>query len=291
MTALLEKYRDDIPEYTKLTSLLTTEEGRRMWLFELTDIRAGDFSEKPAYWAIGPVHCQEIVGVMAVIHFIDYLLTNKEQPEVADLLAHYTVSLIPMATPDGTDRVLHSAEIPRVVRVMRFRDPYGSWKISEEDPRVMILRKPDELEEEFYMVLNEGEFECENRRDHLYNGPERYPYNMNRNWPYGWLPAVGQKGAGEYPLQAAENRAIADFIASHTNLCFILSFHSSGGVLFYPPVTRLPQTLNRNDNKIMIPHKPCFARTGWVVRAKPDAVLTLHASSDRGGHCRTAIRL
>ena len=274
-TALLKKYADDYPEYVKLTSLLHTAEGREMWLVEITDTAEGDFSEKPAYAAIGPVHCQEVIGVMAVIHFLDYLLTNRKSPEVKDLLRHYTVCLIPMATPDGTDRVLNSSEIPRsiprqlnrdigakgiikkdldgdgVARIMRFRDPYGPWKISEEDPRVMILRKPDELEGEFYMVLNEGVFETDDWKDHLYNGPERYAYNMNRNWPYGWLPAVGQKGAGEYPLQADENKAIADFIASHRNLCFILSFHSSGGVLFYPPVTKAPQALNRTDLKVL----------------------------------------
>lgn len=274
-TKLLEKYIQEYPGYTKMTSLLTTEENREMWLFEITDTSTGDFSEKPAYCAIGPVHCQEVVGVMAVIHFIDYLLTNKDTPEVKDLLQHYTVSLIPMATPDGTDRVLHSSEIPRsiprqlnrdinsggimkkdmdgdgVVRVMRFRDPYGPWKISEEDPRVMILKKPDELEGEFYTVLNEGEFETDDWKNQIYNGPERYPYNMNRNWPYGWLPAVGQKGAGEYPLQAAENKAIADFIATHRNLCFILSFHSSGGVFFYPPATKPTSAMTRNDQRIM----------------------------------------
>lgn len=270
-TALLQKYAAEYPEYTRLSTLLTTDEGREMWLMEITDTHTGDFSEKPAYAAIGPVHCQEVIGVMAVIHFMDFLLTNKDTTEVRDLLQHYTICLIPMATPDGTDRVLNTAEIPRsiprqlnkdidskgiikkdmdgdgVARIMRFRDPYGPWKISDQDLRVMIRRKPDELEGEFYMVLNEGEFESEDWRDHLYNGPEKYPYNMNRNWPYGWLPAVGQKGAGEYPLQASENKAIADFIASHRNLCFILSFHSSGGVLFYPPVTKSPKDLSKND--------------------------------------------
>ncbi|MDL2258797.1 M14 family metallopeptidase [Eubacteriales bacterium OttesenSCG-928-K08] len=274
-TRMLKEYVAQYPDYINISSLLHTEEGREVWLVALTDTRTGDYSEKPAYCAIGPVHCQEVVGVMTVMHFVDYLLTNKDEPQVAQLLKDYTVYLIPMATPDGTDRVLNTSEIPRsiarklnddatykgimkkdmdgdgIVRVMRFRDPYGPWKISQEDPRVMILRKPDELEGEFYMVLNEGEFECEDWRDHLYNGPERYPYNMNRNWPYDWLPAVSQKGAGDYPLQADENKAIADFIVSHKNLCFILSFHSSGGVLFYPPATQPQTALNRFDMRVM----------------------------------------
>lgn len=275
VTALLKDYAGKYPRYLRLSSLLTTEEGREMWLVELTDTETGDFSEKPAYGTIGPVHCQEIVGVMVIMHLIDCVLSNLDTPEIQDILSHYTLCLIPMASPDGTDRVLHTPEIPRsvprkvtrdidssgvikkdmdgdgVVRLMRFRDPYGPWKISEEDPRVMILKKPDELEGDFYMVLNEGEFENGDWRSQLYNGPERYPYNLNRNWPFEWLPAVGQKGAGEYPLQAAENKALADFLASHKNLCFVLSLHSSGGVLFYPPVTKPVSALNRNDLRVL----------------------------------------
>lgn len=275
MTAVLQDFAAKYPEYLQLTSLLHTAEGRESWLVEITNTATGDFSKKPAYCAIGPVHCQEVIGVMAVLHFIDYIFANRENPDVQDLLDHYTICLLPMPTPDGTDRVLNTAEIPRsvprqinkdlqprgiikkdmdgdgVARVMRFKDPYGPWKISEEDPRVMILKKPDELEGEFYTVLNEGEFETDDWKDHIYNGPERYGYNLNRNWPLGWIPAVGQKGAGEYPLQAEENKAIADFMCSHKNLCFILSYHSSGGVFFYPPANKAPGAIDRTDLKAL----------------------------------------
>ena len=46
-----------------------------------------------------------------------------------------------------------------VVRMMRYKDPYGIWKLDPEDPEQMVERKPDETAGEFYSVWTEGSFE------------------------------------------------------------------------------------------------------------------------------------
>ena len=158
ITAVLRQYAEKYPNYVKLSSLNQTPEGREIWLLQITDTRMGDFSEKPGYCMNGPVHAQEVIGEMAIMFFIDYLLTNREEEKVARLLRDYTIYAIPNPTPDGTECYLTTPEILRsvnrmypddqlmpglqmkdmdgdgVIRQMRFRDSLGPWKISKEDP-------------------------------------------------------------------------------------------------------------------------------------------------------------
>ena len=39
---------------------------------------------------------------------------------------------------------------------MRQKDTCGAWKISEQDPRIMVRREPEEFEGTFYTLLTEG---------------------------------------------------------------------------------------------------------------------------------------
>lgn len=272
ITATLKKYAETYPDYTSLVSLNKTPEGRDIWLFSLTDKRTGDFSEKPGYCMNGPVHAQEVIGEMSIMYFIDYLLTNREEKEVARLLSDYTIYAIPNPTPDGTECYLTTPEILRsvnrmypddhlmpglqmkdmdgdgVIRQMRFKDPLGPWKISEEEPRMMIPREPDEIEGEFYQVFREGYFEGGGDwRDHAHNAPEKWGHDLNRSWPIGWRPEALQKGAGDYPLQNIENKTLAEFYSNCKNMCAALIYHCSAGVFFYPPSYKHPKDAIKED--------------------------------------------
>lgn len=272
ITEIFKHYAALYPRYVKLVSLNQTPEGRDIWLLKLTDTETGDFDSKPGYCANGPVHAQEVMGTMAIMYFVDYLLTNREKDDVKRLLQDYTVYAIPNPTPDGTETYLTTPEILRsvnrmypedkllpglqmqdldgdgVIRQMRFKDPLGPWKISEEDPRMMIPRKPDEIEGEFYQVFREGCFEGEGDwREHAHNAPEKWGHDLNRSWPLGWRPEALQKGAGEYPLKNIENRTLADFYSSQKNLCASLIYHTSAGVFFYPPSYIHPKDAPKED--------------------------------------------
>ena len=272
ITEILKSYEEKYPDYAKLVSLNKTQEGRDIWLLKLTNTASGGFDEKPGYCANGPVHAQEVVGTMSIMFFLDFLLTNREEEEVAQLLNDYTIYAIPNPTPDGTECYLTTPEILRsvdrmypeqelqpglqmkdmdgdgVIRQMRFKDPQGPWKISEEDPRMMIPRKPDEIKGEFYQVFREGYFEGEGDwREHAHNAPEKWGHDLNRSWPIGWRPEALQKGEGNYPLQNVENRTLAEFFSSQKNLCAVLIFHCSAGVFFYPPSYKKPGEAPKED--------------------------------------------
>lgn len=272
ITSVLREYAERYPNYTKLLSLNKTEEGRDIWVMMVTDTKTGDFREKPAYFICGPVHAQEVMGTMTIMRYVDLLLTNREEPEIAEILRTYTVYAIPNPTPDGTERYLTTPEILRsntrvypfdkqqpglnmrdldgdgVIRQMRFRDPLGPWKISKTDPRMMEMRAPDETEGEFYQVFREGLFENgKNWREQAHNAPEPYGFDLNRSWPIGWRPEALQKGAGHYPLECVENRTLAQFATEYSNICAVLIYHCSAGVFFYPPSYKSPKEAARDD--------------------------------------------
>ena len=170
------------PKLMKLSSICETEEKKQVWAVEITNLETGDFNSKPAYYVDGNHHAGEVTGSMAAMHLIDYLLTNfGEIEDVTTLLNQFTVYVIPKISPDGSDVYLTSAHKLRsvnrpyphetledglhpsdldgdgVIRMMRHQTPYGAWKVSNEDSRVMVKRQPDELVGTFYNIYPEGE--------------------------------------------------------------------------------------------------------------------------------------
>ena len=267
----LRGWAEALPEYVRLVSLGSTPEGRDILMLEVTDTRTGSFDSKPAYVAAGNIHAGEVTGSMCVMYFIDWLLTNRDVPSHARLLADYTLLAIPRISPDGSEfylttgmrcrsvnRPYPSEQLPDgiygedmdgdgSVRQMRYRDPLGQWKVCPEEPRLMMRRAPDELEGEFYSVVTEGRMHGGTPRP--FDAPEGYGLDLNRNFPFGWLPENKQRGAGEAPLCAPESRAIAELLASRSNICFFLTYHTCGGVMLYPPAGMPPEQVEREDTE------------------------------------------
>ena len=120
--------------------------------------------------------------------------------------------------------------------MMRIKTPYGAWKVSDKDPRLMTLRTPDDSEGDFYNVYAEGYIEDFNGLD-IQPAPEKFGYDMNRNYPACWSHESIQSGAGPYPLSNIENKTLADFVISHKNIASVLTYHTHGGMFLYPPGT------------------------------------------------------
>ena len=255
LKALAEKYS----VLCTLYSLAKTPEGRDIWCAEVTDPETGSCAEKPAYYVDGSTHAGEVTGSMSAVYFLDYLLTNSESSdEVKKLLKEYAFYFIPRISPDGGEyylttpnRVrsvnrsypyeqeldgLHAADMDGdgCIRSVRVRSPYGLWKISPRDPRLMVHRRPDETEGEFYNVYTEGEISGFDGV-HVSEAPSPYGNDFNRNYPIAWGPESTQKGAGLYPLSNIETKTVADFIIAHKNIGSVITFHTSGGMFLYPP--------------------------------------------------------
>ncbi len=260
ITSILKGYEADFPQLCRLSSLATTPEGRSVWLLEITNPETGGYSDKPAYFVNGNIHTGEVTGSMVAMGLLDSLFTgyqNKEE-NVLYLLDHFTFYVVPRITPDGSECYLTTPDTIRsanrmypysklmpglqpkdmdgdgVIRKMRIKSPYGAWKVSDRDPRLMTKRRPDEVQGEFYDIYTEGEI-LEFDGVTIKSAPQKWGQNFNRNFPSNWMDESIQSGSGAYPLSNVETRAMADFVISHKNICCALEMHTMTGMYLYPP--------------------------------------------------------
>ena len=212
ITDILTKYAEEYPKYARLSSNCVTPEGRNQWVLEVTNTATGAFEDKPAHYMEGNIHAGEVTGCMTCMYFLDVIFTNLEDPQVQKMLDKYTLYIMPRVSPDGSEHYLttpdyvrsvprlypYGEEIPGlhpqdldgdgVVRKMRVKTPFGIWKVSDKDPRIMTRRRPDDLEGEFYNVFEEGiikEYDGLNVK----GTPWKFGQDFNRNYPIGWQPA------------------------------------------------------------------------------------------------------
>ncbi len=116
---------------------------------------------------------------------------------------------------------------------MRIPDPNGGWKVSPDEPRLLVRRDPDETGGQYYRILPEGRIDN-------YDGVtiqmqrKKEGLDLNRNFPMEWRSEGEQAGAGPFPTSEPEVRAIVHFIASHPNITGGVAFHTYSGVLLRP---------------------------------------------------------
>ncbi len=259
ITERVQKYASEFPEYTRLNSLNKTPEGRDIWMLEITDLSTGAFEDKPGFAVTANIHAGEVLGNASAMYFLDTIFTNIKEPEIAELLKHNTVYVVPRITPDGSELYLTTPtqlrSVPRnypaeqplpglqaadidgdgVIRQMRVKDDNGCFKVSAKDPRIMVRRLPDDIEGDFYNVYTEGLLNEAEPDEEIKSARSPFSNDLNRNFPFAWAPEHRQAGAGDYALSNIEARTMAEFVNAHKNLCTILHFHTAGGQYLYPP--------------------------------------------------------
>ena len=274
ITDILTAYATEHPDLARLTSVGVTPQGRNIWVLEITNTKNGAYEDKPAYYVEGNIHAGEVTGCMTCMYFLDVLFSNLETPEVQSILDTYTIYVLPRVSPDGSEHYLTTPDYVRsaprlypygedipglhpqdldgdgVVRKMRVKSPFGIWKISEKDPRVMTRRRPDDIEGEFYNVYEEGiikEYDGLNIKGTLW----KFGQDFNRNYPIGWQPEHQQMGAGEFPLRNPETRANAEFLLAHPNIGSVVDMHTMGGQNLYTPGFKPRKDTEKADVELM----------------------------------------
>lgn len=260
------------PQLATLESLGKSWRGRDIWCMTLTNQATGPHQEKPAFYIDAHIHAEEVATSQTALYTIWYLLTNYgDDPLVTWLLDNTTFYIIPRLNPDGAEislttghhwcgngRYLPGEEQTRglcqqdingdgLIVQMRIEDPAGEWKVSKDDPRLMILRQPGEVGEgPYYRLYREGmirgewdgvTIEIERPRDG----------NLNRNFPAGWWAGFRQYGAGDLPLSEPEALASAQFILNHPNIAGMQCYHTHGGLHLRPSLIEPDSTLPRFD--------------------------------------------
>ncbi|MBL8147927.1 MAG: peptidase M14 [Anaerolineae bacterium] len=272
LTAHLQALAAAFPALASLESLGKSWQGRDIWAMTLTNQATGPAADKPAFYIDAHIHAEEVATSHTALYTVWYLLTRYgEDPEVTWLLDHTAFYILPRVNPDGAEislttghhwcgngRYLPGEEQARglcqqdingdgLIVQMRLEDPAGEWRISEDDPRLMVLREPGETGGgPYYRLFREGvikgewdgvSFEIEKPRDG----------NLNRNYPAGWVSEVRQYGAGEYPLSEPEALAVARFLLDHPNISGMQCYHTHGGVHLRPSLVAPDSAIPRAD--------------------------------------------
>jgi hypothetical protein len=243
------------PELATLESIGKSFQGRDLWVLTITDRSGGAPEDKPAIWVDGGIDADEVVAIETALGLIHRLLTDNSD-EIADLLKRRTFYIAPAVIPDSSELQMRSIERPRDTTLrpwdddgdgqldedgpedldgdqqaltMRQVNPNGAWTASDEDPRLMRRRRPDD-QGPFYDQWLEG---IDNDDDGEYQEDRLGGVDPNRNYPGNW--DISQRGNGPFAGSEIEIRAQMDFIEAHPNIAASQHLHSSGGVVLRPP--------------------------------------------------------
>jgi murein tripeptide amidase MpaA len=260
LVQLLQAFASEYPGLMRLDSAGKSHEGREIWVATVTCFDTGADREKPALWVDGNIHASEVSASSACLYLIQRLLTGYgDDDDITRCLDTRVFYICPRVNPDGAEWAL--ADKPRIIRsstrpypfdedpigglvhedidgdgrmlMMRLPDPHGAWKISPDEPRLLVRRDPTESGGQYYRLLPEGLLQDYDGVQLKVQSP-RERLDLNRNFPGNWRQEGEQQGAGPYPTSEPEVRAIVDFIARHANITGAITFHTYSGVLLRP---------------------------------------------------------
>lgn len=287
LTEALQRLAQAHPDVLELKAIGTSLEGRNVWAMvigarEDTAIsQAGPRSightrrdERPAVYVDGNIHAVELTGSTACMRLIHDLTLAWSTPAGKSLLSEVTFYVVPRVSPDGAEHFIRTGEFlrsrpalyPHVelpdglhardldgngkVFQMRKLDPDGDWRISKEDPRIMVRRSFVDTEGPFYRVMVEGMIH--NFDGHIIqDAPPAYRMDFNRNFPNSWRPEAEQGGAGKYPLSEPETRAVAEFVLAHPAIGTFLALHTGIEVLIPPEGARPFSEFSEGDRVLL----------------------------------------
>ena len=254
----LEAWRAEFPTLCQVTSIGSSYEGREIPLVTVTNVETGPPAEKPAVFLHAQIHAVEFTGTTAALDLVDRLLHGYGTDErVALALDTRTFYIVPRTNPDGPEAALADGRFRRSsvrpypreepedglhredvdgdgrVLTMRLRDPNGAWKPHPDDPRLLVARRPDDVEGEFFRVFPEGTIRNWDGFT-VSIAPVFERLDLNRNWPADWAPEGEQEGAGPYPTSEPEVRALVQAIVDRPNITCYVGYHTFSGVHLRP---------------------------------------------------------
>jgi hypothetical protein len=238
----------------------------------VTDFNAHAPEDRAGVWVDGNTHATELAGAQACLHLIELLLKG-ESTRVQQLLQRNTFYIVPRISADGAEHVLREGvgvrstpldfpgDLPSEdfqpqdldgdgeALMMRVPDPAGAYKISPEDPRLMILREPEDFSSEqgpYYNLIPEGIFRDYDGFTRRY--ARRSRFDLNRQSPAQFSPQ--EAGAGPLPMYLPEARALAAAVVERPNINVCVTYHTYGGFLLRPSSLMADTKLPPHDLEI-----------------------------------------
>lgn len=264
----MTRWAEEHPEIVTLYEVGRSYEGRPVMQMTLTSSKYGTDTDKPAAFFEGNRHSGEITSAESVLWLARHLIEGYgNDPEITDLLDHFTVYLRPVNNPDGHELYLNTAQSNR--STVRPDDNDNDGLYDEDPPEdldgdgiILTLRWPDRKNgtlipdpadlsgrimkrvprgEGIYATSAEG---IDNDGDGRINEDGIGGLDLHRNYPENWRPeremtgrGFTQRGAGAYPLSEPETRAVFAFLMTHPNIYVVNSMDTTVPMHLRPPST------------------------------------------------------
>jgi hypothetical protein len=261
LTATIRGLVSNHSELVALESLVTSREGRDVWLLTLGNTAGRDTSERPSLLVVANIEANRVAGSAATLRIANHLLEGYgTDPELTRLLDERTLYLIPRLNPDGAERywTMPAYELPfgphpdaperaglnvreigedltgsGRVQLMRVEHPDGSLIEDPDEPR--LLREADRARAERgqYKLMVEG-IHPDSVDAYFPMGSDGV--NLNRNFPHEYL--YYRPHVGPHQVSEPETRALADFVFERVNISAVFSFTAHDNLRSAPPQSR-----------------------------------------------------
>lgn len=231
-------------EGVSVSSLGRSLEGREI---HLLTIGGAEPDARPAVCVVGNVHAPQLVGSELALRLAEQLGRRAAaEPQLRELLKHFTVYVIPRPHPDASEAFFADLQQERsgnarpqdddrdgrldedaaedldgdgAITWMRVYDPAGDLRGHPADSSVLVEVRRHDGEQGSFRLLPEG---LDNDGDGRFNedGPGGVDFNRNLTWSYPYFEAQ----AGPHQVSERETRAVLDFLYARPNIASVVCF-------------------------------------------------------------------
>lgn len=250
-----------------MRSLGVSHQGREVWMVEIADRDGPALGDRPAVLVVGNLSGDHVVGSHLALEAVRYLIGPGSSQAALD---EHVIYVVPRLNPDGAeamfDGVLDGRTVNAfaydadndgridedapsdldgngVVTLMRVQDPGGSFRLHDDDDRLLVRADPAKGERGSHTVYFEGvDVDGDGYIAEDGVGGVDLDRNFQHEYPY-W-----EDDAGLFMVSEPESRALMDFVISHRNIAAVLTFGhsdnlvsppSSGGTLSGPTTVEM----------------------------------------------------
>ncbi len=221
MTNYLRAVGKAAPHLVRIFSIGKSRDGRPLLVAEVTNRNLKSGREKPGLWIDGGHQGWNLLGTMACLELLRFLVAGHGRDEfLTDLVDHSVFYLAPRLAPDQMEQCLaNGAIVPQEYfgpepQPLQFRteSPVGSWKPFKRDARVLVPRNPEDRTGPFY--------------------------DLYRNLDSPRLRAMApcdfptrEKAGDGLPLRLPSTKAVFEFLRSYKNIFGVVSNSGPGDSL------------------------------------------------------------
>ncbi len=222
MTAYLKAVAKAAPHLVRVFSIGKSLEGRPLLVAEVTNRNLKQGKEKPGLWVDGGHQGWNLLGTMACLELLRFLVSGHGRDEfLTDLVDHNAFYLAPRLVPDQMELCLaHGALVPQPCeatvavqpqpRQFRQENPLGGWKPFKRDSRILVPRNPEDRGGPFYDLYR-----------HLDSS------RVQALAPNDF-PSLTTKDSAQMLLRLASSRAVFEFLRSYPNVFGAISTTGPG---------------------------------------------------------------